>query len=297
MSAPGASGRGAGGGGTGDPPLVSRGGGSTGGALALRIAPLFAIGGRRAGRLVERNLLVYRHGWMVIFSGFFEPLFYLLGIGFGIGTLVGTVTGPGGEAIPYTLFVAPALMASSAMNGAVYDSTFNVFFKLRYAKTYDAVVSTPVGIGDVALGEVAWALIRGSIYATGFLVVMAVLGLIASPWAVLALPAAMLIGFAFAAVGVAVTTFVRTWRDFDLVQVVLMPLFLLSATFYPLAVYPPALQVVVQLTPLYHGVSLLRGLTTGVVGPWMVLDALYLVAMGLFGLALAGRRLEGTLLK
>jgi lipooligosaccharide transport system permease protein len=241
--------------------------------------------------------MVYRRTWMVIFSGFFEPLFYLLGIGFGIGTLVGTVTGPGGTAVPYTLFVAPALMASSAMNGAIYDSTFNVFFKLRYAKTYDAVVATPVGIADVALGEVTWALIRGSMYATGFIIVMAILGLVASPWALLALPAAVLIGFAFAAVGVAVTTFVRTWRDFDLIQVVLLPLFLFSATFYPIWVYPGALQAVVQLTPLYHGVSLLRGLTTGVIGPWMALDAGYLLLMGLAGLAVAGRRLERVLLK
>ena len=264
--------------------------------LALRVLPPL-LTSRRAARLVERNVMVYRRTWMVIFSGFFEPLFYLLGIGFGIGTLVGTITGPEGQTIPYTLYVAPALMASSAMNGAIYDSTFNVFFKLRYAKTYDAVLATPLGIGDVAIGEITWALLRGSIYAAGFIVVMLALGLIASPWAVFALPAAMLIGFAFAAVGVAVTTFVRSWRDFDLVQIVLLPLFLFSATFYPISVYPGALQVLIQLTPLYHGVSLLRGLTTGAVGPYMLIDAGYLLLMGLIGLAIAAARLEKLLLK
>ncbi len=109
--------------------------------------------------------MVYRRTWLVIVSGFFEPLFYLLGIGFGLGALVGAVTGPDGQPIPYGVFVAPGLLATSAMNGAVYESTFNVFFKLRYAKTYDAILSTPMGIDDVAVGEVGWSLIRGALYA------------------------------------------------------------------------------------------------------------------------------------
>ena len=116
----------------------------------------------RADRLVERNVMNYRRTWLVLVSGFLEPLFYLLGIGFGIGALVGTVTGPNGVTIPYSVFVAPGLLASSAMNGAIYDSTFNLFFKLRYAKTYDAILSTPLGINDIAVGEIAWALIRGT---------------------------------------------------------------------------------------------------------------------------------------
>src|SRR3990170_517045 len=95
----------------------------------LRVAPLPFVAAPRAGRLVERNILVYRRIWLVLVSGFFEPLFYLLGIGFGIGSLVGTVPGLEGQALSYAAFVAPAMMASSAMNGAIYDSTFNVFFK------------------------------------------------------------------------------------------------------------------------------------------------------------------------
>ena len=264
--------------------------------LLARLAPPARFGGRRAGLLVERNILVYRRTWMVIVSGFFEPLFYLLSIGLGLGALIGAVPFAGQE-VPYAVFVAPALMASSAMNGAIYDSTMNVFYKLREARTYDAILATPIGAGDVALGEIGWALIRGAIYATMFLLVMFLLGFVQSPLAILALPAAILIGFAFAGVGMAATTFMRTWQDMEMVQIMILPLFLFSATFYPLETYPDALRVLVQLTPLYHGVDLIRSLTTGIVGPGILVHVAYLAIMGLVGLAITSRRLERLLLK
>jgi len=239
------------------------------------------IGSRRSLRLIERNLLVYKHGWLVILSGFFEPLFYLLSIGFGLGALIGTIPGPGGDQIPYQLFVAPALLASAAMNGAISESTFNFFFKLNYNKTFTAILSTPLSPGDVALGELAWALIRGGLYAIGFMVVMVVLGLVVSPWVVLAVPAALLLGFAFGAVGMAATSFMKTWQDFDLIQLVILPLFLFSATFYPIETYPEALRVVVQLTPLYQGVDLIRSLTVGAISPILLFHVAYLLVMGL----------------
>ncbi len=265
--------------------------------LISRVMPPVVFGGRRAGLLIERNLMVYRRGWLVIVSGFFEPLFYLLSIGLGIGALVGAVPLGDGRVIPYTAFVAPALLASSAMNGAIYDSTFNVFFKLKYAKTYDAILATPVGVGDVAAGEIGWALIRGAIYAGTFLLVMLAMGLVLSPWAILAFPAALLIGFAFGAVGMAATTFMRTWQDFDMIQLVILPLFLFSGTFYPLATYPEPVRLLVELTPLYHGVDLVRGLTTGALEPAMLVHVAYLGTMGIVGLAITSRRLERLLLK
>jgi lipooligosaccharide transport system permease protein len=251
----------------------------------------------RSVHAVERNVLAYRHNWLTLLSGFFEPVLYLLGIGFGIGALVKTISVGGGHTVSYAMFVAPALMASSAMNGAIYESTFNLFYKLRYAKTFETMIATPVGVEEVTIGEVIWAVFRGSIYSIGFIVLMLALGLVQSPWAVLAVPASILIGFAFAALGAAITTFMRTWQDFDTVQLVLQPMFLFSGTFFPITVYPPALQVIVQLTPLYHGIDLIRSLTTGTVGLNLVVDLAYLILMGVAGVTIAAFRLRSKLLK
>jgi lipooligosaccharide transport system permease protein len=262
--------------------------------LALRLARPLPLS--RPTRIVERNMRVYRHSFMVIFSGFFEPLFYLFSMGFGVGALIGNVPLYGGHSVPYAVFVAPALLASSAMNGAIYESSNNFFYKLKYAKLYDAIISTPMSLGDVARGEVMWALMRGALYAVGFLLVILVLGiagtgLLTSPLGLLAFPAAMVVGFGFAGAGLAATTFVRTWRDFDYMQLAIMPMFLFSGTFYPIDSYPPALQAFVQATPLYRGVHLIRALTTGTPDATLLVDVAYLMAMGILGLAITSRRL------
>ncbi len=257
------------------------------------IAP--AITRRRALRVVERNTLAYRRMWLAFVTGLFEPLLYLLSIGIGVGALVGKVPGPGGHPIDYDQFVAPGLMAAAAMNGAVLDTTFNFFFKFKYAHTYDAMLATPLEVGDVAQGEVIWALIRGGAYSAAFLLTMLVLGLVGSWWAVLALPAAVLIAYAFAGAGIAATTYMRSWTDFDYVNLALIPMFLFSATFFPLSQYPEAVQVVVRFTPLYQGVALERALTTGQLQWTLVLNALYLALMGWLGVRLATRRLRTLL--
>lgn len=262
----------------------------------LRITPLALLRGhRRALRLAERNATLYRRAWLLIISGFFEPLFYLLSIGVGIGHLVGHIQ-VDGHPVRYTAYVAPALLAASAMNGAVIDSTFNVYHKLRYAKIYDAVLATPFGVFDVAIGEICWALLRGAMYATTFLVVAAALGLVHSWWALAALPTALLLSFGFAALGLAGTTFMRSWQDFGYVDLVTLPMFLFSATFFPLSTYPPALRLVVEITPLYQGVAVLRALLLGAPDAATVAHLAYLVVMGAVGLAVARRQLARILL-
>jgi lipooligosaccharide transport system permease protein len=263
-------------------------------SLAVRLTPPLLLG--RAARLVERNVLAYRRAWLVFVSGLIEPVLFLFALGVGLGGLVGEVTAPDGTAVPYGVYVAPALLAASAMNGAVYESTFNIFSKLKFSRLYDAILATPVEPRDVAVGEVTWSLLRGAVYGTAFLVIAWLAGLVASPWAVLALPAATLIGFAFAGIGMTATTFMTSWQDFDLVNLALMPLFLFSATFYPLEVYPPALQVVAQLSPLYHGVELVRGLMLGMLRPVLLVHAGLLFAIGAIGLRIASRRLGELLL-
>jgi len=272
--------------------------------LPLRVVPpatLLAwlrrsLGGKGTLHLIERHARAYRHLWLVLISGLAEPLFYLLSLGVGLGQLVGTVIGPNGHQISYTAFVGPALLATSSMNGAIYDSTFGVFFLLKYAKVYNAILATPMRAADVALGQIGWALIRGSLYAFAFMLVMLGMGLLKSGWAVLALPAAILTGFAFAAAGMAATTFMRSWQDFEFVMLVSLPMFLFSTTFYPLNIYPRALQVVVECTPLYQAITLIRGLTLGVVGPALLVPMAYLALMGVAGLLIAGRRVSRLLL-
>jgi lipooligosaccharide transport system permease protein len=258
---------------------------------------LSGLGGRGSAHLIERHARVYRHAWVILLSGLFEPLFYLLAIGVGLGKLVGSVTLPGGHVVGFASFVAPALLATSSMNGALFDSTFNVFFRLKYAKFYDAALATPMRSGDIALGEIGWALIRGGLYAAAFMVIMLILGLAHSAWAVAALPVALLIGFAFAGAGMAATTFMRSWQHFEFIQLAALPMFLFSSTFYPLSVYPRPLQIVVECTPLYQGVALMRGLTLGLVGPGLLWHVAYLALMGLAGLYVAGRRISGLLLR
>ncbi|KJK42394.1 ABC transporter [Lentzea aerocolonigenes] len=263
--------------------------------LIWRVIPP-GLYGRKASMLVERSAMVNQRAWFVLVGGAFEPLLFLWSLGLGFGQMVSSVAGPDGQPISYAAFVAPALLAASAMNGAVYDATFNVFFKFKYAKLYDAMLTTPMGPLDIAIGEITWALLRGGLYSTGFICVMLGMGLVASPWALLVLPAALLVAFAFAAVGMAATTFMRSWQDFDLVQLAVLPMFLFSTTFYPLSVYPGWLQVVVSWTPLYHAIELMRGLTLGVVGWGMLWHVAYFAVLAAAGTVVAARRLGKLLL-
>jgi lipooligosaccharide transport system permease protein len=256
----------------------------------------YSLSGARGLRLIERHARFYRRFWLVIVAGAMEPLFYLLSVGVGIGGLIGDVTGPGGQPVPYREFVAPGLLAVSAMNGALNDSTFNIYGRLKFDKLYDAVLTTPLGARDVAFAEIGWAVLRGVIYSVSFLIVMAALGLIASPWAVLALPGAALISFATAAAGVYLTTYMKSWQNFDYVLLVAVPMFLFSGTFYPLSVYPRVIGAIVEWSPLYQGVVILRDLVLGVPSPDLAWRAAYLVALGVAGLALAGQRIARLLL-
>ncbi|MBS42265.1 MAG: ABC transporter [Nocardioides sp.] len=259
----------------------------------MTVAPLTSV--QATLLLVERNAITYRGAWKLFLTGFLEPVFYLFSIGIGVGALIESFTYHGQE-VPYAEFVAPGMLAASAFNGALLDSCFNFFFKFKHQRLYDSVLATPMVTDDVARGEVIWGQLRGGSYSAAFLLVMLVMGYLSSWWALLALPAALLIGFAFSAAAMAWTTWFTSWQDFEKVTLVQVPLFLFSATFFPVTAYDGVLRWVVECTPLYRGVVLCRELCTGNVGVESAISVVYLLAMGGIGLAIVGRRLDRLLL-
>jgi lipooligosaccharide transport system permease protein len=261
----------------------------TGGVRALY------AGNARA--VLSRGLLAARSStWVVVVSGFFEPVFFLLAMGVGLGTYVGDITLASGRQVGYASYIAPALLAVSAMNGAVYDSTWNVFFKMHFGKLYQAMLATSLGPLDVALGEISYALLRGVVYATGFLTVMQAMGLNHSWTALLTLPAVLLIACGFASLGMAITSYMSTFQQMDWINIVMLPMFLFSATFFPLTIYPLPVQWLVQAMPLWHAVELIRGLTLGELGPGTAVHLAYFAAMVAIGLVFTTRRLRALFL-
>jgi lipooligosaccharide transport system permease protein len=248
----------------------------------------------RAGAVTGRNLVVFRtvwSYWWVVVSGFAEPLLYLLAIGWGVGALVGDIPLPDGGTVPYLTFLAPALLAAASMNGAVAES-MNFFAKMRFAKLYDSILNTPVTPVEIAFGELAWAMLRGAAYSASFLVIMAALGLTTPLLALLALPAALAVGCAFGGLGLALATVMRTWQDFDYMGIVQFALFLFSGTFVPVATFPPVMQVIVRLTPLYHGVELVRGVALDRMAWGLSWHVLYLMVVTVASLAFVARRMH-----
>ncbi len=232
--------------------------------------------------------------WLVFATGFAEPILFLASIGIGVGKLVGTVPGPNGP-LAYRDFVAPGLLAVTAMNGAILDTTYNFFVKFKYMHTYDAMLATPLGPSDVARGEVIWALLRGAIYGAVFLVTMVAFGVVSSWWGLLAVPVSVLVGWAFAGAGLGATTYMRSFLDFDFIALATIPMFLFSGTFFPLERYDGGLQLVVKCTPLYQGVVLERAVIVGDVHWSLLTHALYLATMGFIGVKVAASRLARLL--
>jgi lipooligosaccharide transport system permease protein len=258
---------------------------------------LGAIYAGNSRAVLGRGLLATRtSNYWVVLSGFFEPVLYLLSLGIGLGSLIGTVTTSTGQHVPYAAYIAPALLAVSAMNGAIYDSTWNVFFKMNYGKLYEGMLATSIGPFDVALGEIAFALLRGLLYAVGFMIVMQVFGLNLAWTALLALPAVVLIAFGFASLGMAITSYMKTFQQMDWINFVMLPMFIFSATFYPITVYPPVMQYIIEALPLWHGVELIRGLTTGALSWGLLWHVLYFAVMITVGLIFTTKRLRALFL-
>ena len=251
----------------------------------------------RSRAIMERAYIAFRSStWMIVVSGFVEPVLFLLSFGYGLKDLVGDIT-VAGQPIGYVAFITPALLATSAMNGAIYDSTMNVYFKLKHDRIYHGMLATSLGPMDVALGEISWALLRGLSYSIGFMAIVAPLGLIPSAWGILAIPAAVLIAFGFASFGMAVTSYMKSWQQLEIVNIVLLPMFLFSGSFYPLSVFPEWLQTIIRLFPLAHAIDLVRGLTLGNISWALVGHAMYFVVMIVVGLFFTTKRLNALFMR
>jgi lipooligosaccharide transport system permease protein len=221
-------------------------------------------------RVVEREARVFQRLWRSsVYSSLVTPVLFLAAIGLGLGGLVDEHRGAV-EGLSYLEFVAPGLLAASAMQTAAAESLWPVMAGTKWVRTFHAIVATPVGPGDVYGGFVTWAAVRVGISAIGFLLVAALLGGVPSLWGVLAVPAAVLCGAAFAAPLAAFAATQQVDVAFPLIlRLGIMPLFLFSGTFFPIEQLPGWLQPMAAVSPLWHAVELCRGATTGsIVGAW-----------------------------
>jgi lipooligosaccharide transport system permease protein len=252
----------------------------------------------RSRAVLQRSYLAFRSSaWIVVLTGFLEPVLYLFSFGYGVGKLIGDIQIAPNHFVSYAAFIAPALLATSAMNGAIYDATWNVFFKMKFDRVYQGMLATSLGPLDVALGEIGWALLRGVVYSIAFMSIVGGLGLITTPWALLAIPAASLIAFGFAAVGMAVTTYLKSFEQMNIINVVLLPMFLFSGSFYPLTVYPGWLQAFIKALPLWHGIILIRSVSLGLISPSLIPHVIYFLIMIVLGLFFTTRRLTNLFMR
>jgi lipooligosaccharide transport system permease protein len=238
--------------------------------------------------MVQRNGLVYRRVWRgSVFSSFLQPTLFLLSIGLGLGAMVNAEL-PGD--VGYAQFLAPGLLAATAMQAAAFESSYPVLGKLTWGRNYEAIAATPMRAIDVVLGELAWMAVRLTSIAVAFIAVMTAFGIPRSWHVLLAVPAVVLTGLAFAAPIMAYAGTLTTSSTFNvLYRFILTPLFMFSGVFFPTDRLPALLERAAWLTPLFHGVRLVRGLTLdGLPATWP-LHAAYLIVLAGGGLIMAER--------
>lgn len=258
--------------------------------------------GSGLSRVFEHRLMTYRRTFRsTIFTSFVTPTLFLAAMGLGLGSYVddGNTASLGG--MSYLVFLAPGLLAASAMNSASFEATFPIMSGLTWSRIYHAMYATPISARDVTLGNLAFIAMRLTLVATVFTIVIVLFGAAESPLIVLAIPAAVLTGMAFAAPIAAFSATQKTPIKFNaLFRFVITPLFLFSGTFFPVASLPTALQAVAWFTPLYHGVSLTRGLSLGTISAdplAAAVDVVFLSAFVIVGTWFAIRTIGARLVR
>lgn len=251
----------------------------------------------RPQQVLLRNWISFKSSaWIAVVSGFLEPVLYLLSFGYGVGSLVGNISTSTGK-VSYAAFIAPGLLATSAMNGAMLDSTWNVFFKLNESRLYNAILATSLGPLDVALGEIAWALMRGGAYAAAFTIIVSALGLVTTWWGILAIPAAVIVAFGFASFGMAITSYMKSHHEMNFFYIFMMPMFLFSGAFYPLTVFPGWAQAIIKALPLRQAIELITSCMTGHFTTHIFSNLAYFAVMIFVGLFFTTKRLNALFMR
>jgi lipooligosaccharide transport system permease protein len=249
---------------------------------------------RFAFRVLRRNLTVFTKTWKTnIFFNFFEPLLYLTAMGWGLGSFIGEING-----LSYMQFIAPGMIASSAMWSASAECTYESYVRMHYQKTYHAIVATPVQLEEVVVGDMLMGVFKSVLYGSVILLVIAMLGLVPSPWA-LAVPLVLVLcGFVFAELGMIWTGIVPNIDSFSYFFTILVtPMFLFSGVFFPIEALPDAMRIVSWFLPLYHIVVLLRGLVLGSVTPSLLLHVAWLLVFIIAFFPLPQRLMKRRLVK
>lgn len=248
---------------------------------------------KRALRVWQRNFKVYTKLYKSsIALNFVEPVMYLAAMGLGLGGYVEEING-----VPYIHFLAPGIIASSAMFAATFESTFGTYVRWYYQKTFDGILATPVSPTDLVVGELMWCATKAFIYGTIITIVISVLGLVSSPWIILAPAVAFLTGLVFASLGHIAASMVPGIDSFSYYTTMFItPLFLFSGVFFPLDQFPDYVIWIANITPLYHVVNLTRGLALGeLAGLWI--DLLWLVATCAILMPIAFGKLKNRLVE
>ena len=231
---------------------------------------------RHAAAVWLRNARVFSKLWKgVLLPQFIDPLFYLVALGFGLGTYIASING-----IPYRDFIAPGLIASAAMWSASFETTYNVYLRMNETRLYDAVLATPVEVPDLVAGDLAWSASRATVYGTSFLIIVTAFGLVGSPWAILIPPLVMIGGLCFSVIGYAFTALIPKIDLYSYFFTLgITPMFLFSGIFFPFERLPGWVEVVAWFTPLYHMVEITRGMATGPDGLEVLINAAWLLVV------------------
>jgi lipooligosaccharide transport system permease protein len=249
-------------------------------------------------RVWQRNLTVYSQNWKINFlPPLMEPLFYLVAFGIGFSGLIGNITYASGQT-SYVRFIAPALVAINIMNSSFFENTFSSFVRMYYQKTFDAMMATPLNVGEIITGEIVWGATKAAIGTTIMLTVISFFGLVSYPSGILIILAAFLGGIAFGSVGMLFTSMVKTIELFNLpIFLFVTPMFLFSGTFFPLTNLPLWAQYFALVLPLTHLVNLVRALSFGLFNSELLMSLCYLIVFCLIMFPLAIFKMRRRLIK